>query len=229
MDSFERFQVHGWMRKIPGTKEILLEIKPSTGTLEERLCSFCDEKSETHEKHFHALKGSFDFKENNLTFILAATSTEISKHSNPEDHRNHEHLDEEVSFVALSAEDEVSVSTVNETQIALHIINKKAGKKKSGVKVNKSSSKPLLKHQSTIQKVKKLSASNVQKKTFGLLIDSKSYSTITTKQNEENWQIDAQGIESYLKVLQVKAVYLQFVFQCNKIFFHKYSFSSRLH
>lgn len=212
MGSCEGFEVHGMMRNIPDSKEIVLELQPTDSLLQE-LCGFCGEKWDSSgqaNKHAHSLKGSFSFilKDNNFIFTLA--------HSNEivENLINEEELEEQVSIQVLSAENDISDSTMLEesSTVLQYEVNHKVYKLKSSLP-NKSTIKspPSKLQQSSTSQLKKQPA-NIQKKTIEFVIDGKSYSSssaITSKSCEEDWQMDENvqnvenNVESSLEILQV--------------------------
>jgi len=205
MGSCEGFEVHGMMRNIPGSKEIVLQLQPSNSSLLEELCGFCGEKWDTSvtaaaDKHAHSLKGSFSFilKDNNFIFSLA--------HSNEivEDLINDHELEQQVSIQVMGAEKDIIDTAIEDSSTVLQYeVNNKIYKLKSSLptkSANKSSSSKL--QQPT----------NFKKKMIEFVIDGKTYSSsaaITNKSSEENWPMDddvqnvENNVESSLEILQV--------------------------
>ena len=214
MGSCEGFEVHGMMRNIPGSKEIVLQLQPSNSSLLEELCGFCGEKWDTSvtaaaDKHAHFLKGSFSFilKDNNFIFSLA--------HSNEivEDLINDHELEQQVSIQAMGAEKDIIDTTIEDssTDVLQYEVNNKIYKLKSipTKSAIKSSSSKL---QSSTSQSKK-QPTHLKKKTIEFVIDGKTYSSssaITNKSSEENWPMDdadvqnvENNVESSLEILQV--------------------------
>lgn len=210
MGSCEGFKVHGMMRNIPGSKEIVLQLQSSDSLLLEELCGFCGEKWDSLEtdltsSHEHSLKGSFSFvlKDNNFIFTLAHSGAVV------EDLINDDELEQ-----VMSAANDISDSTIEDSSTVLQYeVNNKIYKQKNSLPTNSA----IQSSSTSSTSQSKNQPATIQKKTIEFVIDGKSYSSSTSISNkscEENWQMmgeDVQNVESSLEILKVN-IYKIYIF-----------------